>query len=113
MYNHTGPQGISRFSSRRKRLTGVLPDLLQGASSYDRIAGYFSSSMLEVAGEAIETMREGSVVRVVCNSELMPADVVTIQSAARAANLSMQEEWTSNLPPGVSPGMRERLKRLY
>ena len=108
-----GPEGISRFSSRRKRLTRVLPDLLQGASSYDRIAGYFSSSMLEVAGEAIDTMKPGSVVRVVCNSELMPADVVTIQSATRSANLSMQEEWTSNLPPGVSPGMRERLKRLY
>lgn len=113
MSNHNGPLGISRFSSRRKRLTGVLPELLQGASSYDRIAGYFSSSMLEVAGEAIETMKPGSVVRVVCNSELMPADVVTIQSASRAANLSMQEEWTSNLPPGVSPGMRQRLKRLY
>jgi hypothetical protein len=70
----TGPQGISRFSSRRKRLTGMLPDLLQGATSYDRIAGYFSSSMLEVAGEAIDKMAEGSVVRVVCNSELMPAD---------------------------------------
>jgi superfamily II DNA or RNA helicase len=112
MYS-TGPEGISRFSSRRKRLTSVLPDLLQGASSYDRIAGYFSSSMLEVAGEAIDTMKKGSVVRVVCNSELMPADVITIQSATRAANLSMQEEWTSNLPPGVSPGMRERLVRLY
>ncbi len=108
-----GPEGISRFSSRRKRLTGVLPDLLHGASSYDRIAGYFSSSMLEVAGEAIDTMKPGSVVRVVCNSELMPADVVTIQFATRAANLCMQEEWTSNLPAGVSPGMRERLKRLY
>ena len=113
MSSNTGPKGISRFSSRRKRLTGVLPDLLKGATSYDRIAGYFSSSMLEVAGEAIEAMKEGSVVRVVCNSELMPADVVTIQSATRAANLSMQEEWTSNLPSGVSPGMRERLKRLY
>jgi superfamily II DNA or RNA helicase len=109
----TGPQGISRFSSRRKRLTGMLPELLQGATSYDRIAGYFSSSMLEVAGEAIDKMAEGSVVRVVCNSELMPADVITIQSGTRAANLSMQEEWASNLPPGVSPGMRDRLQRLY
>ena len=75
----------------------MLPDLLQGATSYDRIAGYFSSSMLEVAGEAIDKMAAGSVVRVVCNSELMPADVVTIQSGTRAANLSMQEEWASSL----------------
>jgi superfamily II DNA or RNA helicase len=109
----TGPLGISRFSSRRKRLTGMLPDLLQGATSYDRIAGYFSSSMLEVAGEAIDKMAAGSVVRVVCNSELMPADVVTIQSGTRAANLSMQEEWASSLPAGISPGMRDRLQRLY
>jgi superfamily II DNA or RNA helicase len=95
------------------RFTGMLPELLQGATSYDRIAGYFSSSMLEVAGEAIDKMAAGSVVRVVCNSELMPADVVAIQSGTRAANLSMQEEWASSLPPGISPGMRERLQRLY
>ena len=111
--SNTGPIGISRFSSRRRRFTGMLPELLQGATSYDRIAGYFSSSMLEVAGEAIDKMAAGSVVRVVCNSELMPADVVAIQSGTRAANLSMQEEWASSLPPGISPGMRERLQRLY
>jgi superfamily II DNA or RNA helicase len=108
-----GPAGISRFSSRRKRFSGMLPELLQGAISYDRIAGYFSSSMLEVAGEAIDKMSAGSVVRVVCNSELMPADVLAIQSGTRAANLSMQEEWASSLPTGISPSMRERLQRLY
>ncbi|MBU1965579.1 MAG: hypothetical protein KKD24_07175 [Proteobacteria bacterium] len=29
---------------------------LQGARRYDRIAGFFSSSLLEVAGEALERM---------------------------------------------------------
>ena len=109
----SGPSGITRFSSRRKSLSGILPELLSDAVSYDRIAGYFSSSMLEIAGEAIEKMAPGSFVRVVCNSELIPADVITIQSGTRAANLSIQEEWAANLPPGVSPGMRDRLQRLY
>jgi superfamily II DNA or RNA helicase len=111
--SNTGPKGITRFSSRRKRLTGILPDLLKGATSYDRIAGYFCSSMLEVAGEAIESMADGAVVRVVCNSELITPDVLTIQAAGKAANQAMQQEWTSSLPPGISPGMRDRLKRLY
>ena len=112
MFN-IGPLGISRFSSRRKSLSGILPELLNNAISYDRIAGYFSSSMLEIAGEAIEKMAHGSIVRVVCNSELLPADVITIQSGTRAANQFIQEEWAANLPTGISPGMKDRLIRLY
>ena len=111
--SNIGPLGITRFSSRRKSLSGILPELLNNAVSYDRIAGYFSSSMLEIAGEAIEKMAPGSIVRVVCNSELLPADVITIQSGTRAANQSIQEEWAANLPAGISPGMRDRLLRLY
>ena len=49
------------------------PRALAGAVSYDRIAGYFSSSMLEVAGEAIEAMADGDCpVRIICNSDLEP-----------------------------------------
>ena len=44
---------IYRYSTRRKKLDqSFLNKKLKGAISYDRIAGYFSSSILEVAGEA-------------------------------------------------------------
>ena len=45
---------IQRHSSRRNRLdSAVLNQRLEGAVSYDRIAGYFRSSLFEVAGEAL------------------------------------------------------------
>jgi len=47
---------IHRYSSRRSPLKDFLVTQLQGASRYDRIAGFFSSSLLEVAGEALERM---------------------------------------------------------
>jgi hypothetical protein len=45
---------IQRYSSRRSPLKDFLATRLQGARRYDRIAGFFSSSLLEVAGEAME-----------------------------------------------------------
>jgi hypothetical protein len=47
---------IQRYSSRRSPLKDFLATQLQGARRYDRIAGFFSSSLLEVAGEAMEGM---------------------------------------------------------
>ena len=47
---------IYRYSSRRSPLKDFLATQLQGARRYDRIAGFFSSSLLEVAGEALERM---------------------------------------------------------
>ena len=48
---------INRFSSRRKKLdTTFINERLMNAVSYDRIAGYFRSSMFEIAGEQIECM---------------------------------------------------------
>ena len=48
---------INRYSSRATRLDKqFLNDKLHNAKSYDRIAGYFSSSVLEIAGEAIESI---------------------------------------------------------
>lgn len=40
---------LERHSSRRTPLNRFLADALDGAAAYDRIAGYFSSSVLEVA----------------------------------------------------------------
>ena len=45
---------IQRYSSRRSPLKDFLATRLQGACRYDRIAGFFSSSLLEVAGDTLE-----------------------------------------------------------
>lgn len=100
--------GISRHSSRRAPLDRFLAELLQGATGYDRIAGYFSSSILEVAGEALEAMPQGSRARVIANSDLDPLDVLS----ARAAKQAMTREWKRSLPEDIPPPLRQRLERL-
>ena len=47
---------LHRYSSRRAPLDNLVRDLLRGARGYDRIAGYFSSSILEVAGEELDSL---------------------------------------------------------
>ncbi len=98
---------LQRHSSRRTPLNRFLADALEGATSYDRIAGYFSSSVLEIAGEAIERI-DGNV-RMVCNSDLDPADVATARSAA----LALRREWNVSLPEDFPPPLQTRLVRLY
>ena len=98
---------IKRYSSRREELSSsLLNERLMGAKSYDRIAGYFSSSILEVAGEAIETM-EGKV-RIICNSGL---DIKDVQTAKLAQN-AIRREWC-DFKPEELPSPEERFKRLY
>lgn len=104
---------ITRFSSRRQPLgRSFLAERLRDAQAYDRIAGYFTSSLLEVVGEELESVR--GPIRIVCNSELDPRDVAT----ARAAKQSVRRAWTSARPEqGLdSPGgerLRARFARLY
>lgn len=76
------------------------------AKSYDRIAGYFSSSILEVAGEAIDSM-EGFV-RVICNSDLDIKDIETAQLAQNA----MRKEWCGFRPEDIGSSSG-RFKKLY
>ena len=99
----------NRYSSRRQPLDqSFLNQRLIGARSYDRIAGYFSSSILEVAGEALESI-SGSI-RVVCNSDLDPMDVET----ARAANLAMRREWCASEPEKlIHENSPKRFRRLF
>ena len=80
---------------------------MKGAVRYDRIAGYFSSSILEIAGEAIEEI-EGCV-RVVCNSEMQKEDAVTVGAAVNA----MRREWCSKKPEELYMNVPHRLKKLY
>ena len=98
---------MNHYSSRRGQIfSALLEKNLQGAKSYDRIAGYFSSSILEIAGEAIEKM-EGKV-RIVCNSELDIEDVKT----AKLASEAIRQEWC-NFKPEELPPNGLRFKRLY
>lgn len=99
---------IQRFSSRLQRLdNSFLTPRLLGAKKYDRIAGYFSSSILEVAGEAIESV-EGEV-RIICNSDLDPQDVVS----AQAAQSAMRREWCAAEPEKLGETAKNRFDRLY
>jgi len=99
---------IQRFSSRTHRLGhSYLNERLKGARSYDRIAGYFTSSILEVAGEALEAM-EGKV-RIICNSDLDPRDVET----ARGAELALGKEWRTKSEDKLDPRAKKRLERLH
>jgi superfamily II DNA or RNA helicase len=99
---------INRFSSLRQKIgQSFLTERLGGALAYDRIAGYFSSSILEVAGEALELI-EGPI-RLVCNSELSMKDVET----ARAAQMALRQEWCAAEPEKYPPAVKDRFKRLY
>jgi len=99
---------IQRFSSLRQRLDHVfLADRLQGARSYKRIAGYFRSSILELVGEQIENI---PVVRIVCNSELDPHDVMVSKAAREVA---LKERWNQEPIEIEALFHRERYKRLY
>jgi len=100
---------IKRYSSRGMKLDKqFLHEKLKNAVSYDRIAGYFSSSILEVAGESIENV-EGKV-RVICNSGLLPEDIAVANYAQK-----MKQEWCESAPEEkyTSPESSKRLSRLY
>lgn len=99
---------INRFSSRVKRLdSAFLTDKLKNAKSYDRIAGFFSSSILEVAGEEIENIT--GTIRLICNACLEKDDVITATAAANA----LRKEWCASEPEQQFSNATPRLKKLY
>lgn len=104
---------IERFSSRREALGPVLTARLAGAARYLRIAGYFRSSLLEVVGEALETVGE---IRVVCNGDLDPFDV-TVAKAARdgqeALARTLVSSWQATEDRIDLLLARERYRRLH
>ena len=99
---------MERHSSRRNRLDHtVLAKRLEGAVSYDRIAGYFRSSLFEVAGEAISGV--AGPIRIICNSDLDPQDLVT----AAAAQAALRRSWCSGKPEEAPPIAMKRYQALY
>jgi hypothetical protein len=103
---------LKRYSSRQQRFDRqLLTNELTGARSYDRIAGYFSSSLFEVAGEALASM--SGKARIVCNSDLHPRDVETATAAAAA----IRQAWCTSAPElrldASGEPMRQRILQLY
>lgn len=83
-----------------------LASVLDGAVSYDRIAGYFRSSVLAFAQEPYERVR--GKVRVVCNADLDPGDIATAKSVAAAA----RRGWNAEPHDLTEPEARTRYTRL-
>jgi len=105
------PPGLSTVRRRSSRLENLghsfLRDQLRGAVSYDRLAGYFRSSVFEVVGEEIEAV--AGKVRIVCNGDLSARDVLT----ARAAVAAVTRKWMET-PPEVDTLLhRARYRRLH
>lgn len=99
---------LKRHSSRRNRLDqAVLNQRLVGAVSYDRIAGYFRSSLFEVAGEALAAI--SGPIRIICNSDIDPQDL----STAAAAQAALRKSWCTGRPEEAPPSALPRYKALY
>jgi SNF2 family DNA or RNA helicase len=97
---------IRRFSSRTHRLDGsFLMQQLAGAKSYKRIAGYFTSSLFEVAGEALEHIPE---VKIVCNVDIQPDDL----KVAQLRESKMLGRWNERGLEAEALLNRERYRRL-
>ena len=84
---------VRRFTSRLERLDhAFLRERLRGARQYDRIAGYFRSSIFEVAAEELASVGR---IRIVCNSDLNPQDIHASQEARTRALMQRWREGSS------------------
>lgn len=104
---------VQRFSSRQQAIGPVLAERLQGATRYLRIAGYFRSSLLEVVGEALETVGE---IRVVCNGDLDPHDVKVARAAKEgreALARTLVSSWQATEDSLDQLLTRDRYRRLH
>ena len=104
---------IQRFSSRQaagQLGANLLGSLLPTARRYDRIAGFFRSSLLEIAGEAIDAMP--GKIRIICNSDLNPGDV----AYAKLAQERVRQSWCAGNPEALADAggqpARDRFTRL-
>ena len=97
---------IRRFSSRTHRLdSSFLLQHLPGARSYKRIAGYFTSSLFEVANELLESIPE---VKIVCNVDIHPDDL----KVAQLRESKMVGRWNDRAIEAEALLNRDRYRRL-
>lgn len=97
---------ITRLSSRTHALDqSFLAEHLKGARRYRRIAGYFTSSLFEVAGELIDQIPE---VQIVCNADIQ-ADDLRVAQVCEAKLLGKLNERSVEIESLLN---RERYQRL-
>lgn len=103
---------VQRHSSLHTDLSALLTDRLHRARRYLRIAGYFRSSLLEIAGEALAGVEE---IRVVCNAELDPHDVRIARAArgGQALAKAIVARWQEDSDGLDTLLLRDRYRRLY
>lgn len=103
---------IQRFSSRTSALheTTLLP-YLRRAERYYRIAGYFTSSLFEIAGEELSRIPD---VRIVCNGDISAEDLA-VSKQSRGAKRNRESALLGRLESRVeldSLFNRDRYARL-
>lgn len=97
---------IRRLSLRtHQRDKSFLLEHLKGAQSYKRIAGYFTSSLFEVANELIENIPE---VKIVCNVDIHPDDL----KVAQLRESKMISRWNERDLEAEALFNRDRYRRL-
>src|SRR5208283_3822403 len=81
---------LRRYSSRRASLHHeFLQKRLGGATRYDRIAGYFQSSLLELANEELAAIGQ---IRIVCNTDVNLDDLRTVRMATGGRRKELENE---------------------
>ncbi|CAN7233445.1 phospholipase D-like domain-containing protein [Pseudomonas sp. LjRoot277] len=97
---------MTRMSSRTHALDqSFLAEHLKGALRYRRIAGYFTSSLFEVAGELIEQIPE---VQIVCNADIQAEDL----RVAQVCEAKLLGRWNEHSVEAEALMNRERYQRL-
>ncbi|UIJ83130.1 phospholipase D-like domain-containing anti-phage protein [Rhizobium leguminosarum] len=99
---------LSRFSSRHGRLSqAYLADRLRSAETYDRIAGYFRSSIFELVGEELETIGR---IRIVANADL---DVEDVEAAQKVRDAKLFQRFVEDDIIVDATVHRSRYEKLY
>ena len=107
---------LHRYSSRRASLyQEFLQKRLSGATRYDRIAGYFQSSLLELANDEMAAIPR---VRIVCNTDVNPDDLRTVRMATGDRRMELENEllrvvWNSSQFPHLVDVHGEPAQRRF
>ncbi len=97
---------ITRMSTRTHALDdSFLLQYLKGAKRYRRIAGYFTSSLFEVASELLEQIPE---VQIVCNADIAQEDL----RVAQLCEAKLLGRWNEVSVEAEALLNRERYQRL-
>lgn len=95
----TTPYSSRELEAQGASMGAYFQELLTGAESYDRIAGYFSFSILDAVGEAFDSV--SGKIRILCNAELSGIDVALARRENDSIRLdaALQAEWNQSIAP--------------